>query len=190
MKVLQSSNTRVIADFPGHCFSDPELCNKGLSIQLWIWFKSPDPFPYSTRVLQTGRHESRGFVIYIKHNHVCMKIDTSKYVWTACVGPMRDPTSWLHVVAFWDSAAGITLVVDDLAFRSQSRGKASRLDHLYDSDSVLRLGHSESRQTRRYQIAVHSLTIWPRKLSENEVETFLTKGIKNVNCLLVRGLIA
>ena len=180
-RVLQSSNTRIIADFPGHCVSDPTLCRKGFSIRLWIWFRSPpEPLPYSTRVLQTGHHNSRCFVVSIEHNHVCMKAEISNYTYKACVGSMGEPTSWLQVVAVWDSSTGVTLTVDDLAFRSRGGGvPAFRKDYyFYDSDSVLRLGDHKSAQSRRYEIAVHSLTIWPRKLSESEVESFFTKGMK------------
>lgn len=92
---------------------------------------------------------------------------------------MGEPTSWLQVVAVWDSSTGVTLTVDDLAFRSRGGGlPAFRKNYFYDSDSVLRLGDHKSAQSRRYEIAVHSLTIWPRKLSESEVESFFTKGME------------
>ena len=173
-KVLQSSNSRAIADFRGHCISDPELCKEGLSVELWLWFKSPSTlFPYDTSILRSGRTNSRCFVVYIKRNHVCARIDFYDKYWTACVGSMGEPTNWLHVLLYWDQTNGLTLIVDDLAFRSHAKERASRNGaKYYDSDSELRLGNPKSGQSRRHEIAVHSLSIWERKLSINEVESF------------------
>jgi hypothetical protein len=96
---------------------------------------------------------------------------------------MGDPTNWLHALAYWDHADGLTLIVDDLAFRSHGRMKTARSgDKFYDSDSVLRLGDPKATQSRKYAIAVNSLTIWERKLSENEVETVFTKGMWICRC--------
>ena len=46
-----------------------------------------------------------------------------------------------------------------------------------DWDSVLRLGNRYASQTNSYEIAIHSLTIWARKLSEDEMEARFTKGV-------------
>ena len=71
----------------------------------------------------------------------------------------------------------IFISVDDLEMRSEGtrrgRGGAAKVD----TDSVLRLGNQYSFQTNKYDIAIHSLTIWPRKLSEDEIEARFTKGL-------------
>ena len=177
--MLQSSKSRAIADFRGHCISDPELCKEGLSFELWLWFKSPSTlFPYDTSVLRSGHTYSRCFVVYVKRNQICARIDFYDKYWVACVGSMGEPMNWLHVLAYWDQTRGLTLIVDDLAFRSHTKERATRHGaKYYDSDSMLRLGNPKSGLSKRSEIAIHSLTIWERKLSINEVESFFTKGI-------------
>ncbi len=179
MRVLQGSWSHAIADFGSHCISDPQLCKEGFSIELWLWFKSPsDPFPVTTSVLRSGHYRSRGFAVYVVHHHVCVIIRFWEEFWKACVGSVGEPTNWLHVLTYWDQTSGLVLIVDDLAFHSHARQRAMRHKHKYcDSDSVLRLGNIKAGQSRRYEIAVHSLSIWERKLSESEVERFFTKGM-------------
>jgi hypothetical protein len=90
---------------------------------------------------------------------------------------MGEATNWLHLLAYWDETTGLTLIVDELAFRSHAENSKSISTIHYDSDSLLRLGNPKDDQSERYEIAIHSLTIWERKLSLTEVESFFTKGI-------------
>ena len=55
--------------------------------------------------------------------------------------------------------------------------KVGRSGERVDWDSVLRLGNRYASQTNSYEIAIHSLTIWARKLSEDEMEARFTKGL-------------
>lgn len=61
--------------------------------------------------------------------------------------------------------------------RSQGIKTNRGRDKKGDIDSVLRLGHQFISNANRYDIAIHSLTIWSRKLSEDEVEARFTKGL-------------
>lgn len=79
--------------------------------------------------------------------------------------------------------------MDDLQLRSHGIKRARSKPQLFDTDSVLRLGDNYYNQRNRYEVTIHSLTIWARKLSEDEVEARFTKGkgnkyLRTIACLL------
>ncbi|XP_028392974.1 uncharacterized protein LOC114517441 isoform X2 [Dendronephthya gigantea] len=178
VNVLQSSGSYALARFPNHCVTDPELCDDGLSLEFWLWFD----YTFDnilTRIIKSGfgkpQVTSRGFTVDLKYHHICMVIHTEWYSYKACVGPLGRPKQWLHVLAFWDVTSGLTVIVDDLQLNSQ--GIKKRWQHRYfDTNSELRLGDIYYGTAKRYEVAIHSLTIWARKLSNDEVEARFTKG--------------
>ena len=105
------------------------------------------------------------------------------------MGSMGDPDDWLHVVSYWNEEDGLVLIVDDLRFRSHG-GKADSSYERQDLESVLQLGDHRTSQSKKYEIAVHSLTIWERTLTVDEVEIFFTKGIRSFNVLVTRFLVS
>ena len=66
--------------------------------------------------------------------------------------------------------------VDSLEVRSEG-AKNWQSTYKVDKYSILRLGDQSSGQSNRYDVAIHSLTIWTRKLSEDEIEARFTKGL-------------
>lgn len=70
----------------------------------------------------------------------------------------------------------VFILVDDLEMRSQGIMTYTGKD-IRDVDSFLRLGSERANQVDKYEIAIHSLTFWSRKLSEEEVEVRFTQGL-------------
>ena len=68
--------------------------------------------------------------------------------------------------------------------RSQGIMKYSGSD-IRDVDSFLRLGNERTNQVNKYEIAIHSLTFWSRKLSEEEVEARFTEGLWESFCFFL-----
>ena len=75
-----------------------------------------------------------------------------------------------------DAITFVFFSVDSLEVRSEG---AINWQSTYKVDkySILRLGDQSSGQSNRYDVAIHSLTIWTRKLSDDEIEARFTKGL-------------
>ena len=108
--VLQGSESRVLAIFPNHCMTNIELCDKGLTVEFWLWFTYTHDYVQTT-VLKAGIGAgSRGFNVYLKYHHVCMQMILRTKEIRTCVGPLGKPTHWLHVLAYWDKDSALTMI--------------------------------------------------------------------------------
>lgn len=88
-----------------------ELCDKGLTVEFWLWFSYTHDYVQTT-ILKAGSEQlfSRGFHVYLKYHHVCMEMTLRSKEIKTCVGPLGKPTHWLHVLAHWDKDSPLTMI--------------------------------------------------------------------------------
>ena len=111
LNVFQRAGSRVLARFPNHCITKIELCDKGLTVEFWLWFSYTHAHLRTTILASGYLSKSRGFWVYLKYHHVCMEIAFWGHDVKTCVGPLGQPTDWLHVLAHWDAGSDtITLI--------------------------------------------------------------------------------
>ena len=170
VNVFQNNRSKVLRYFTASCISDPDVCPRGLTVELWLYFP-----PYSheeeTVVLQSGSKNSRGFTLYTESQRVCFEVRGETTYWTSCQDVLSGRNHWLHVVASWARATGLVVIVDEPASHAWANvGGRSDGSSLADLDNLLRLGSPSGVSHQESSVAINSLSIWMRRLETDEIE--------------------
>ena len=170
VNVFQNNRSKILGYFTASCISDPDVCPRGLTVELWL-HSSPYSHEEETVVLQSGSQDSRGFTLYTENQRVCFDVRGETTYWTSCQDVLPGSNRWLHVAASWAHATGSVVIVDDPARHAWANvGGRSDGSSLADLDNLLRLGSPSGISHQESSVAITSLSIWTRKLETDEVE--------------------